>query len=77
MEDINNIELVKSIIKTKQELKNANINYEIAEEELIDFYSYQIKAQQAKLDYLIKKVKERNIAINMVEQIEISNRDVG
>ena len=39
-------------------MSNARNNYEFAEGELIDYYLYQIKANQAKLDYLIKKAKE-------------------
>ena len=42
------IELITSILKTKEELKNANINFEYAENELIDYYTYQIKANQSK-----------------------------
>ena len=35
-------ELLKSIIIAKQELAVANKNFEGAEEDLIDYYSYQI-----------------------------------
>ena len=48
------IELVRNIIKTREELKNDNRNFEFAEMELVDYYIYQIKANQAKLDYLLK-----------------------
>ena len=48
-----NSEIIKSIIKTQKEIENANINYEFAEEDLVDYYAYQIKANQAKLNYLI------------------------
>ena len=47
------IEIVKSIIKTREELKSANKNFEYAEDDLVDYYTYQIKANQAKLNYLI------------------------
>ena len=53
----NEIELLKSIITTKRELVIANKNFEYAEDEMIDYYSYQIKAIQAKLNYLIKIAK--------------------
>ena len=59
-EDID-IELIKSIIKTKKDLNNINANYEFAEGELIDYYLYQRKAMQSKLDYLLKKAKKRNL----------------
>ena len=66
-----NIELIKSIIKTKPDLENANKNYEFAEGELIDYYLYQIKANQSKLNYLLKKAKHDGIIIDMIKQIEI------
>ena len=67
------LELIKSVIKTKRELENASKNFDIAEAELIDYYSYQIKANKAKLDYLIKKVKEEGTNLNMIEQIELKH----
>jgi hypothetical protein len=63
-------ELIKSIIKTKTELASAIKNFEYAEDELIDFYAYQIKANQAKLNYLIKKVKEKGMALDMIDAIK-------
>ena len=36
----NEIELLKSVLQTKRELSLANQNFEIAEAELIDYYSY-------------------------------------
>lgn len=66
-----NIELIKSIIKTKIDLENANKNYEFADGELIDYYLYQIKANQSKLNYLLKKAKKNGIIIDMIKQIEI------
>lgn len=66
-----NIELIKSIIKTKTDLENANKNYEFAEGELIDYYLYQIKANQSKLNYLLKKAKKDGIIIDMIKEMEI------
>lgn len=66
-----NIELIKSIIKTKTDLENASKNYEFAEGELIDYYLYQIKANQSKLNYLLKKAKRNGIIIDMIKEIEI------
>lgn len=71
-EDIQNeIELLKSIIETKRELFIANKNFEVAEDDLIDYYSYQIKANKAKLDYLIKEVKTKGLAVDMINSLEI------
>ena len=67
----NEIELLKSITETKRELSIANKNFEVAEDDLIDYYSYQIKANKAKLDYLIKKVKTKGLAVDMINSLEI------
>lgn len=70
-----NTVLVQSIIKTNSELHNARNNYEYAEGELIDYYLYQIKANQAKLNYLIKQSKTNGITIDTLKQIEIKNME--
>lgn len=66
------IELVKNIIKTREELKNANRNFEFAKDDLVDYYSYQIKANQAKLDYLIKLAKSKGIEVDMINDIKFT-----
>lgn len=74
-EDIPNSELVKSIIKTREDLENANKNFEFAEGELIDYYLYQIKATQSKYNYLLKKAKQAGIFVSMVDDIKIKSLD--
>lgn len=69
------IELVKAIIKTKEELKTANCNFEFAQGDLVDYYVYQIKANQAKLDYLIKLAKAKGIEVDMIHDIKFSSWD--
>ena len=69
-------ELLKSIMKAKQELLIANKNFEGAEDDLIDYYSYQIKASKAKLDYLIKQVKQKNLTLDMVNNLKIDNERI-
>ena len=66
------IELIRAIIKTREELKNANINFEYAKEDLVDYYTYQIKANQAKLNYLIKVAKSKGIEVDMINDIKFS-----
>lgn len=68
------IELIKSIIRTKQDLKDSNKNYEFAEGELIDYYLYEIKANQSKLNYLLKKAKKNGLIIDMIKEIEIRRK---
>ena len=69
------IELVRNIIKTREELKNDNRNFEFAEMELVDYYIYQIKANQAKLDYLLKLAKASGITIDRINQMKYENYD--
>ena len=69
------IELVRSIIKTREELKRNNKNFEYAEFDLVDYYIYQIKANQAKLDYLLKLAKASGITIDSINQIRYENYD--
>lgn len=69
------IELVRNIIKTRDELKNNNKNFELAERDLVDYYIYQIKANQAKLDYLLKLAKARGITIDTINQLKYENYD--
>ena len=66
------IELIRSIIKTREELKAANSNFEFAKEDLVDYYTYQIKANQAKLNYLIKIAKSKGIEVDMINDIKFS-----
>lgn len=63
------IELIRTIINTREELKIANRNFEYAQEDLVDYYTYQIKAEQAKLDYLIKLAKAKGIEVDMIKNI--------
>lgn len=60
------MELIKNIINTREELKTYNNNFEYAKEDLVDYYVYQIKANQAKLDYLIKLAKSKGLQIDMI-----------
>ncbi len=65
------IDLIISIIKARKELEVANSNFEYAQDDLIDYYTYQIKATRAKFDYLLKKAKQKGLSLDMIEQIDI------
>ena len=71
------IELMKSLIKTKTELEIANRKYEFADEELIDYYTYQIKANQAKIDYLLKIIKKKGLILDIINEtgLRLENRN--
>ena len=65
-------ELIANIIKAKRDLNIARTNFEYAESgDLIDYYTYQIKANQSKLDYLIKLAKAKGIITNMINEVEL------
>ena len=69
------LELIKCIFKVKDELNNATKNFEFAEDELVDYYTYQIKANQSKLDYLIRQAKTKGISVDMIKKIKIKISD--
>lgn len=68
-----NLELIQSIFRTQSELLSANSNYEYAEGDMIDYYSYHIKATKSKLDYLLKNAKSRGLIIDRTQQIELKS----
>lgn len=63
------IELIMSLIKAKKELNLATKNFETAEEGLVDYYVYQIKASKSKVDFLVNKAKDKGLSLNMIEEI--------
>lgn len=65
------IELMKTIIETKELLKMAISNFEYAEDDLIDYYTYQIKAHQSKLDYLIKIAKRKGLVLSRINELKV------
>lgn len=63
-------ELLLSILRTKQELTQNIKNFEFAEGDLVDYYTYQIKATQSKLDYLLKKAKQRGLVLELRNTVQ-------
>lgn len=65
-------EIIKNIVKTKRDLEVARTNFEYAKNsDLLDYYIYQIKANQSKIDYLIKLAKTKGIIVSLINEIEI------
>ena len=64
-------ELLKNIVETREKLKNARNNFEYAEDDMIDYYIYQIKANQSKLDYLIKIAKKKGIVLTRSNEVKM------
>ena len=64
-------DLLLNIIKTKKDLQSARKNFEYVDsDDLVDYYIYQIKANQSKLDYLIKLAKARGIISDIINEVE-------
>ncbi len=64
------IELIRNIINTRREIKNVDKNFEYAQDDLVDYYIYEMKANQAKLNYLIKIAKMKGITVDMINDIK-------
>lgn len=71
-----NEELINSLRKVKLELEVARNNFEYAEDELIDYFAYQIKANQAKMDYLLGKIKKRGIVLDVAPKLCLQRKRV-
>ena len=71
-----NAELIYCILKTKSDLDLANKNFDYAEDEMIDYFLYQIKAYQAKLDYLVRQAKNRKIELDMIDALYYNENKV-
>ena len=64
------MELLQNIMETRENLKNARNNFEYAEDDMIDYYIYQIKANQSKLDYLIKIAKRKGMELSRIDELK-------
>lgn len=62
-EDEKNAELINTIKNVKKNLANMYNNLHYADSDLIDYYTYQIKAEESKYNYLIKQAKKKKITL--------------
>ena len=51
--------------------------FETAEEGLVDYYTYQIKANKSKVDFLVNKARAKGLSLNMIEEIYFKKNQVG
>lgn len=51
-------EILKSLKKVKNNLMNSYNNMQYAEGDLVDYYIYKIKSEEAQYAYLLKKIKQ-------------------
>ena len=58
-------ELIECINRARNDWINANKEFEYAQnDEIIDYYTYKIKACQVRYEYFLKLAKRKGIAIN-------------
>ena len=60
-EEEKNFELLESLKNIKNNLMASYNNMKYAEGDLIDYYIYKIKAEEAQYAYLLKKMKEQEL----------------
>lgn len=70
IEVIENSQLLCALEKAKEELEQVYKNLDFAEDvDLIDSYIYEAKALQYRYEYLLKKIKERNLSVNIKNDV--------
>jgi len=66
--------LLECIRDAKNEWVNAHINFEHAEaQEMVDYYTYKIKASEARYEYFLKKAKEQGIRVEVSDSIGVAS----
>ena len=70
-EDESDREIIKGILDSQKELERAYKNFNLAEGELIDYYIYKIKSEQSKINYLLKKAKNKQLVLSSTESKSI------
>ena len=73
-ENQSDMEIIRSIIKSQRELELAHKNYDYAEGDLIDYYSYKIKSEQSKIDYLLRKAKDKKLVLSAINSRKECNK---
>ena len=63
--------LIRSILIARKELYELNENFKYADIDMIDYYTYQLKANQSKIDYLTKFAKNKGISLDMIEAVKM------
>lgn len=72
------MDILKNIESARKEWLNATVNFEhISENDIIDYYTYNIKACQIRYEYLLKKAKEKGLKVSRLStQESIANNNV-
>ncbi len=65
-EDAADMEIIRSILKAQKELEIAHRNFDYAEGDLVDYYTYKIKSEESKIDYLLRKAKDKKLVMSVI-----------
>lgn len=67
-------ELMWEIKKCRDELHDAHLEYDIADEDMVDYVSFKIKALNCKYEALSRRLKNHVYPKEMLERIEKENK---
>ncbi|NLC68990.1 MAG: YaaL family protein [Clostridiaceae bacterium] len=71
--------LIENIRSARNEWLNANSNLQhVCENEIIDYYTYLLKAAQVKYEYFLKKAKEKGVKLKLgIQSADSENAQFG
>ena len=64
-------DLMWEIKKCREELHDAHLEYDIADEDMIDYVSFKIKSLNAKYEALSRRLKNHVYPKEMLDRIEV------
>jgi len=66
------LELVESIKSARKEWIDASTSFEyVSDKEIVDYYTYKIKACQVRYEYLLKKAKNLGVKAETLETLRL------
>lgn len=67
-------ELIETIKNAKAEWVKAFVNFEYAEsQDIVDYYTYNLKACEIRYEYFLKKAKEKGLKVEKLEGLDKIN----
>ena len=67
-------ELMWEIKKCRDELHDAHLEYDIADEDMVDYVTFKIKALNAKYEALSRRLKNHVYPKEMLDRIEVEKK---
>ena len=73
--DADSQDLLRQLELARREMEIADLNYEFAnEDDLVDYYIYQMKAAEIKYQYLLKQARDKGIRSENADLLHIWQR---